>query len=42
LYSEASGAKINNQKSEIMCLGTGSISDNEIKKKTTELNYVKM
>ena len=32
LHSEASGAKINKQKSEIMCLGTGSISDNEIKK----------
>ena len=30
LYSEASGAKINRQKSEILCLGTGSISEDEL------------
>ena len=30
LYSEASGAKINKQKSEILCLGTGSISNEEL------------
>ncbi|CAC5361459.1 unnamed protein product [Mytilus coruscus] len=30
-YSEASGAKINKQKSEIMCLGSGSISNQDIK-----------
>ncbi|CAC5402728.1 unnamed protein product [Mytilus coruscus] len=29
-YSEASGAKINKQKSEIMCLGSGSISNQEL------------
>ena len=32
LYSRASGAKINKQKSEIMCLGSGHVSDNELKK----------
>ncbi|CAC5405807.1 unnamed protein product [Mytilus coruscus] len=30
LYSKASGAKINKQKSEIMCLGSGSISEIEL------------
>ena len=30
LYSDASGAKINKQKSEIMCLGSGYISDDEL------------
>ncbi|CAC5385391.1 TLR4 [Mytilus coruscus] len=32
LYSEASGAKINRQKSEIMSLGSGSITDSELDK----------
>ena len=32
LYSDASGAKINKQKSEIMCLGSGTLSDNELNK----------
>ncbi len=30
LYSQASGAKINKQKSEIMCLGSGTLTDAEI------------
>lgn len=30
LYSKSSGAKINNQKSEIMCLGSGNLSDQEL------------
>ena len=32
LHSEASGAKINKYKSEIMCLGSRTLSDNELNK----------
>ncbi|CAC5407197.1 unnamed protein product [Mytilus coruscus] len=32
LYSEVSGAKINKQKSEILCLGSSSINDQELNK----------
>lgn len=31
LYSEGTGAKINKEKSEIMCIGSGVLSDNDVK-----------
>ena len=37
IYSEASGAKINKQKSEIMCLGTANITENELKEFQVQL-----
>ena len=37
LYSAASGAKINKQKSEILCLGSGQISEDELKKFEVDL-----